>query len=317
MKILKIVFVLLLVGACSACTTLPDIKPFADATAALGAAVKATGPAVKDSLELAAVPESDIKAFDDAWAARVRAASAISNYSSRIAELVASGQTGQSAAERIADGISTLSASLGLAFGPVSSIAVDAFKLVNGEIAKIRATKSLADATSAAKPAVHQFADAMERDGEKLMLVLDGAEAARRTAAKKENLGLEGTYKNYLSRLEALRKVSIAAPDADATKEPREALVRQKARAEGAELLTLFAEVRSNWLAYEASQLAAKKANAARKQLVRELSLSVNAWANAHDDIQQALSVGRQVNIAQLVQSLAEIQDLIKRIGAV
>ena len=42
MKILKIVFVLLLVGACSACTTLPDIKPFADATAALGAAVKAT-----------------------------------------------------------------------------------------------------------------------------------------------------------------------------------------------------------------------------------------------------------------------------------
>ncbi len=80
-KLSALATIFLLVILVVSCGTLPDAKPFSDATGMWAASVKTSGQAVADSLRDAGsvTPpdkgsyEKNIKMFEMAWSARVKA----------------------------------------------------------------------------------------------------------------------------------------------------------------------------------------------------------------------------------------------------
>ena len=112
-----------LAGLClllAGCGTLPDARPFADASGTLSRTVGAAGRAVTDSMAEAGsvLPgdEADYRRlsrdFDSAWQVRQVAAQGAANYAEAIAGLVAAGSQGAETAGRVADSLQSLATAL-------------------------------------------------------------------------------------------------------------------------------------------------------------------------------------------------------------
>src|SRR3989344_3181834 len=104
------------------CGTLPDGKPFADATGTWSASVKTSGQALSDSLRDAGSVEpkdkdsyeKNVKAFEEAWSVRVKAAQGVVAYSSAIADLIAASKEGGETVKKAGDALSGLAAAVNI-----------------------------------------------------------------------------------------------------------------------------------------------------------------------------------------------------------
>jgi hypothetical protein len=296
----------------AACGSLPDARPFADATGAWSASVKASGQAISDSLReaSAAVPEPEreqyekiVKEFEDAWIARIRAAQAAAAYSNAIADLVASAAGAGESVTKVGDSLTALASASGISLGaPLVDVAGDVARFLADRIAIVRAQRSLGDAVAQAQPAVDRIAEHLVSESNRQLKPM-----------------LERTHKNALSGIKQqydaesgfalqLEKRLVRARE-EALKEPGKAAALMEA---DRMLGTVAAKLKERDQKLEQAAASYR----ARLQLINALSTSTAAWAAAHRDLGSAIREKRRANAAELQETVSDLRELVKKVRA-
>lgn len=293
------------------CGSLPDAKPFADATGALSASAKASGQALTDSLREAATVlpddrsayEHNIASFEASWNVRTRALQGAADYSNAIAELIsASDKSGETAA-KVAGSLSALANAFGVPVaGAAASVTTDIGRFVWQRISIVKASRSLEQAMVEAQPVV----DAMAQQ-----LIVDGDQRLKPA--------LTAIHKNILS---GIRGRYDADANLAAAFDQRQKLLRQQALKDSRHLgeLQRFERVKTSLDARMAERDARLEQVAAayrtRLQLINALSVAVQSWAHAHRDLALAVKEKRKVSVAELTETTLELRELIKKVRA-
>lgn len=299
----------LLLGGCG---TLPDGRPFADASNAMTLAVSASGNAVSDSLRdvTLLVPAAEAQPYLDsadklekAWAVRIQAAEGAAAYSQAIAELIAAGNSGAATANQLGDGLEKLAATAGISLAaPAVGVAGDVARFLITQIAIVRASKTLEIAVHQAQPAVdriawHLASDAMRSMKTILRATLDNAQSAINHAYDDDN--------NYFPALKSKRDAIRTA----AVTDPRKI----------SELMTLEHLLDTVGSRLKSRDLKLEKAATdfkARAAVLSALNDSTIAWALAHRDLAAAIKEKRKVTVAELQRTVGELRDLVKKVRA-
>jgi hypothetical protein len=304
-----LVVICLLVAACG---SLPDARPFADATSAWSASVKASGQALSDSLReaSAAVPEGErnqydksIKEFEDAWAARIRAAQAAAAYSNAVADLIASAAGAGESVTKVGDSLAALAGAAGISLaGPALDVAGDFARFLADRIAIVRASRRLDEAVAQAQPAVDRIAE---------HLVSESNRQLKPT--------LERAYKNVAS---GIKQQYGAESDFSGLLEKRLLQARQEALREPGkvtalmELDRMLGTVSAKLKERDQKLDQAAASYRTRLQLINALSTSTAAWAAAHRDLAGAIREKRRVSAAELQETVSDLKELIRRVRA-
>jgi hypothetical protein len=160
------------------CGTLPNVKPFASSTAALATAAGAEYHSVANDVASLKTPRIPNEPYD-AFRARRRALqkakivfartdteldalfASMTEYSEKLTNLEAAGNTGSAAAKSLLDstkGFAQLASISGMPAGPIANVITTAFKDIGDAFTKMQATHSLRSAVDAAQPAVNLVA---------------------------------------------------------------------------------------------------------------------------------------------------------------
>jgi hypothetical protein len=295
----------------AACGTLPDGKPFADATGTWSASVRTSGQAISDSLRDAGSVEPRDKAaydkltkdFEAAWSERIKAAQGVVAYSNAIADLLAASKESAETIKKAGDALEGLATAVGIPVAaPVVGVATDLASFVFSRIAIVRAQRQLDDAVAQAQPAVDRIA---------IHLVDE--------ANRKLKPYLKDAYDNIVN---GIKDKYDADDNFAAAFRGKQAAMRQATLNDPAKVAQLqeFDKVHANVAVRlkERDQKIDEAAAAykARLQLVNALSTSTMAWAQAHRDLAAAIKEKRKVNAAELQETIVELKDLIKKVRA-
>ena len=313
MQMLRTLFCTVLAGvAFSGCGTLPDARPFADATGALAASVRSSGQALADSIieTGAAVPEEEQSAytqlgakFQKACAVRVQAAQGAVDYANAIADLMKAGKQGGETVKTVGDSLSGLASAVNIPLaGAAFDAAEDLARFIVDRVAIVRASHSLEDALSKAQPAVDRMAEHLASESElRLKPTLEAAYKNLRSSISIRYGGDAGFAQQVEARRDQLRKETLK----DNTK---------LAQLQEFDRLRTTLAVGLN----ERDQALDKAAAAykTRLQLLNALTAATRSWAAAHRDLASAVREKRSVNATELQDTVVELKDLIKKVRA-
>ena len=201
-----LLFILLTLTA-AGCTTLPDVKPFADSTAGLAAAAgthyrevasdvaslkPVLMPGEKNTDTTFKTRKEELEKTQTIFAEtdknlRYTLFAAMTTYSEKLASLVAAGKTGAEAAQSILDsvqGFAELAGMSGLPLGAAAAPITEGFKAIADEFTKMQAKKSLKEAITAVEPGVKLVATQFEVIyGEAMNQAADGIRNIKRREA--------------------------------------------------------------------------------------------------------------------------------------
>lgn len=300
----------LLALAVTGCGTLPDAKPFADASHTFAASVSSAGQAVADSLgEAGALSPSDDAAykaradrFRTAWADRVTAARAVATYADSISELVAAGQSGGETVKKVGDSLSGLAGALGVPLAsPAVGVLGDVARFLVDRIALVRASDSLAGALVQAQPAVDRLAELIAAESsQQLLTLLDSTYKNQRSLIR----GEYDTEQGQLKPLEE-RRLQLISPALKDTAALPGLLQQDQA----------LATVRARLAERDRRLAEAATAHKARLQLLNALSAATLTWAQAHRDLAAAVREKRKVSVAELQTTVADLKALAKKVS--
>ncbi len=300
--------VLMLLGGCG---SLPDAKPFAEATGVLSASAKVSGQALKDSIqEAAAVQPQDQKAYADlaerfgkAWKAREVALRGATDYANAMVDVVAASEKSSETVSKVADSLAELSKTFGVPLAaPVVSTVGDVGTFVWTRVRIVRASKSLEQALEGAQPAIDRLATRLIQDSRRdLNPVLGDLRDSVRAGIGKpydadQNLQQEFEHAQEKLRRQALKdgRYLSALQKLDAVKQPLDMRLAERD--------------------LKLEQAAA--AYRARLQLVNAMEVAVQSWADAHRDLARAVKEKRKVSVSELVETAAELRELTKKVRA-
>lgn len=305
------VTVFLLTILVAGCGTLPDGKPFADATGTWAASVKTSGRALSDSLRDAGsvelkdkkLYEENVKAFEKAWSVRVNAAQGVVAYSYAIVDLIAASKESSETIKKAGDALSGLAAAVNIPLAaPVVGVAGDLARFVLDRIAIVRASKRLEEALAQAQPAVDRITE---------HLVIEADEQLKPT--------LKNAYDNMISSIKSQYDADndFAEQFSKKQTELRTAMLSDPTKiAQLQEFdkvqMTVSARLKERDQKIDQASAAYK----ARLQMVNALSTATVAWASAHHDLASAIKEKRKVNTAELQETITDLRELIKKVRA-
>lgn len=298
------------------CGTLPDAKPFAEATGVWSATVKTSGQAVSDSLREAGsmaledkdAYEKNAVNFEAAWAQRVKAAQEVVIYSNAIADLIAASKQSGETVKKVGDALQGLASVVKIPLAePAVGVAGDLARFLMDRISIVRASKQLEESLAEAQPAVDRITDQLAIETSKQLIPL-----------------INETYKNSVSSIKAgYRDDDLFARNFQKKQlEVRSAALADPGKLDPAKLAQLqdIDKIQSAVLARlkERDQKidVAATAYKSRLQLVNALSTATHAWASAHRDLAAAVKEKRKVNATELQDTVADIKELIKKVRA-
>lgn len=311
MKYVRLLIAILLVSLLAGCGTLPDARPFADATSALSVSVKASGSAIADSLREAgsvtpsdqAVYEKHIQRFEDAWSARVKAAQGAAAYSEAIADLIAAGKEGGETVKRVGDSLGALAAVSGISLAaPAVGVAGDIARFIVDRIAIVRASQTLEEAVAKAQPAVDRIAEHLvsEADGQLKPILKDA-------------------YGNMISGIKSQYDADNDFATAFRQKQTTlriETLKDSKNVSQLQEFDKVNAAVSERLKERDQKIEKAAAAYRIRLQLINSMSTATIAWAAAHRDLAIAIKEKRKVSVEELNDTVIDLKDLIRKVRA-
>jgi hypothetical protein len=293
------------------CGTLPDARPFADATNALSVAVKSSGQALVDSLrDAGSVAPSDkdeyekiIKDFEAAWSFRVKAAQGAVAYSDAIVDLIAAGKEGAETVKRVGDSLQALAGAINVPLAaPAVGVIGDIARFLLDRIAIVRASKTLEEAVAQAQPAIDRIAEHLADESD-----------------SKLKPTLKRAYDNIVS---GIKSQYDADNDFAASFSKKRAELRQKAINDSKLIPQLqeFDRVQTT-VAISLKERDQKidqatAAYKARLQLVNALSTATTTWATAHRYLASAIREKRKVNVAELQETVVDLKELIRKVRA-
>jgi hypothetical protein len=286
----------------SGCGSLPEVGPFAEASAQLRSGVASSGDAVVAEVRRI---EGGAKLSDKLaaeWAARVKMCEALVRYADSLQAITKAGGEGRQAVQSIADSATALAKAAGIvlpAAGTVA-VAVDAAKFIYAQIALARAANALEDSLETVAPAVEEVAVHIARDLKSLEKILDTAAGTSRNALRTRHSGMLG----FRGRVDELRSAAYSkvgnAPPATLTRELDE-------------INKLMDATRPLNEAYEKELLDMEKRRNAASALIRASSDAIGQWGVAHRQLVVAVKTRSPVNAQSLIDASKEIRDLVKR----
>jgi len=288
----------------SACHTLPDVKPFAESTAALHHTVSATGHTAVSQFcliegagpppSIGAAPTSRIAGgFYADWQKREAMFQALDTYAAALVALVESGEQGAESAKSLAKSVNTLASTVTPYFPGtdpavklVTSMASQVFDIISKEIA----AQQLGKAIELVDPVVHKIADLIAIDLQELKRL--NAVAYNQASSK---IAVDSADLPRLNSINQLR----------ANLDPSDAAQLAKLKGYG-EAIAL--ETSSPWyLDYTRKQDGVLSQFEATNAILDQAVLSLKAWATAHHNIGVAVSAKHVPSFNELQQATTDL----------
>ena len=273
---------------------------------------KRSGQAITDSLRDAGslLPqnkdayEKNIRDFDAAWQARVKAIEGAVAYSNAIVDIIAAAGETRETVNRVGDSLSALAGAAGIALpaAPVIAVAKDIGAFIAERIALVRASSTLQQAVTQAQPAIDHIAEHLVKDSnERLKPILDQVHKNVLSTINEAYDGDDTFSKALAKRLIQARSEALADPG----------------KASALQELDRMQVAVAPRLKERDQKLDQAAANyKARLQLINGLSTATLAWAAAHRDLAAAIAQKRKVNVAELQETIAELRELIRKVRA-
>ncbi|HEU4479974.1 MAG TPA: hypothetical protein VFR80_15750 [Pyrinomonadaceae bacterium] len=220
----KLITIVVMCSLICACTSIPDIQPYADATANLATALNKGFAHTENQLSVlqAENPDLELQAqttlieLRKRWKPSKEAINALVAYTDSLAALANAGKTGKEAANRLTssfEGLYNAVAQLvpipGLPAGVQT--AFNAIGAINGVIARMRAKRALKEAAEEAAPAVKTIADVLAANFQELANLSEAAGNAAAAGYRNKHHGVldyhqtlvdnETTITSILSRM--------------------------------------------------------------------------------------------------------------------
>jgi hypothetical protein len=327
------------------CTTLPDVKPFAEATSGLAAAAGAHYRSVAS--DVASLPVKQLQGENDGAfqqrSAQIRQAqqvfaetdksldalfAAMTAYSEKLANLVAAGKTGPDAAQSLLDSAKGFAQVAGVALpglGAAAAPIVQGFKLIADEFTKMQAQRSLREAVAAAEPGVKLVAEQFEVIyGQAIMQAansirntrLEEASAAAGPAVIGFNDIVERNYNAYYRVLNGFVESSNPGTPAAWRGFCRDSKGTCVARDELEAVSLVEARIeaiRPIVTTYRAKVAAIDATLAHRQSTSKAVIKAVRAWALEHQKVRASLEDGSAVSAFNLRAALMELGALLGR----
>lgn len=310
----------ILLSSCS----LPDLQPFATATADLSSAVTSSGEVVKAALEENQMP-NEANLFGDAFEVRTKAMAAFVEYSDSLASISAAGKQGAENADKVADAFNGLLVQVGSLIplpgaGVISSSLVDVFQETYALVATVRAARSMKSAVEAADPTVQELARIVGGDLTDMKIIVAGAADNNVIRIKTctpphkprgcQNVGTLGdiveAYATHAGSAERTLANIVNAGGTPTAAQIKEVQVWTALAAEADERLA----VRNALLEI------AKKDKRARLALLTNTEKAFKAWADLHAKLSANLKEGTQPNIGNLITATRSLRGLIEKVQA-
>lgn len=300
----------------SGCGTLPDAKPFSDATHALSSAVKTSGEAVSDSLRDtgSAMPGNERQQYDayaialsSAWADRIKATQGAVDYAEAITELIAASKQGGEAAQNVGDALGKLATAANIPVAaPIAGALGNIARFIADRIAIVKASKTLEEALAQAQPAVDSISEKLSKDAtDKLNPIL--LDSYKNTASAIN--GKYGPDDNFSKELDKNRtQIRQAVLRAYLTDQKKNAALLELEQIQ--ESVTLRLKERDQQIAQALS------AYKTRHQLVNALSSAATSWATAHRDLANAIREKRKVTVTELQETVGDLKKIIDEVRA-
>ncbi len=163
---------LLLLAGCAT----PDVKPFAQQTSDLAAAVSAEETATETRMaQLSAAlnnprdagAKKEIDAAAAKYASNAKAVDALltaaTSYSTQLVNLASAGETGTQAVKTISDNLQQISSALGAAFPGAGTAVSSVINVIAANVTRVEAQEKLTKAMDAADPIVKEIAGAVAK----------------------------------------------------------------------------------------------------------------------------------------------------------
>ncbi len=340
-----VVLLLPLLLGLGACTTLPDVKPFAETTAELSAAAGshyhevASEVAALKPVRLPGETTGDAgyrarKAQLEATQAVFRATdgqldrlfAAMTAYSEKVASLAASGGRGAEAAQSLLDCAQGFVELAGGAGPPDPTLPIlVGFKAIAAEFTRMQAKKSLQEAVAAAQPGVEQVAQQFAVIyGEAMRQASAGLRNSQRLhaslAAGPNIIGFrDNVQRNYNAYYRVLNGF-VRDVDADAPAAAWRGFCREsRGPCQAARELDAVGLVEARMAAiapitdaYDKDIAAIEAKLKHRRNTSKAVIRAVNAWALEHHKLQQSLQDGSPLSAFNLRAALLELDALLQ-----
>jgi hypothetical protein len=287
----------LLAGLLAGCA-LPNLKPFAESTAQIHAAVLETDTNVPALLREAGKPD-DADRFERHLAVRTQAMNAVLTYAESLAHIAAAGQSGQKSADRVADSLGGLLGTLKLA--PLSSEAVGIVTMAYAQVAQARAAGAFSEAVDKADPAIQAVAGILAKDFkdlQDLLVQMRPVLTLRVVERSSINVALDD-YRHQLERQRRKIEAGLGANPGDA------GLIRQSQ-----DITLLIEQTRDRYEPLLAEQAAIGARLDAQVALMKKTRLALSEWAAVHANMAAAVRGGLPPNTAVLASLAVQIQKL-------
>ena len=338
-------FVISLASLQYGCTTLPDVAPFAEATAGLATSAGTHYRAVASdvaAIEVKQLPQEP----DDAFNARSDGIqntqkifaeteeklnelfSAMTAYSEKLASLVDAGKSGPDAAQSLIESATGFANLAGVAvpgLGAAADPLVTGFKLIADEFTKIQAQKSLKDAILAADPGVQVVATQFEVIyGDAIKLASDSIRNFALTEASADagpavigfNRNVEINYNSYYRKLNELVTPSDTDPPTYwrgfCRDDAGTCIARDELEAVGLVEARIEA-IRPIVAAYEARVETIEATYRHRMSASKAVIKAVKAWALEHQKVLASLEDGTSLSAYNLRAALMELGVLLNK----
>lgn len=297
---------------CSACATLPETKPFSDATVALRGAVQSSGAAVVSELKMTQLPNATEQAatLESAWKERNKAMSALVEYAASLEAITVAGEGGAGAAKKVFDAAEGLVSALGAtSFGAGAGVQLvrDTFVFANEQIAKARAARSLEASLAALQPAIDRVAQLFATDLTALHQLAILSLRAERDALQSAN-EREIAYRNQLLVTRRTLMPSIQS-ELGEKKSP----LALSAAKELEQVDALLAHTETWFNGYKQEEAAIQSRERLARELIATTRSAFEDWAAAHERMLAAVRTKRIPSAAEVIDAAAQIKALVER----
>ena len=293
--ILSALLVLLLAGC-----ALPNLKPFADATATLHAAVVENNANVLRTYIDIGQPQQADQASTQ-LAIRVAAMRAVVEYSDSLALIAAAGNSGGDSAAKVAGALDGFLGALSAPALPSNYVALA--KSLYGAVASVRAARAFADAVERADPAIQGMATILAADLEDTERILMSALVPmerRLTQDISDNKQVVDYRKQLEKRRREIEKDMAAPFDRSKLDELRQ-------------VNALIDMTRDRYDPLMAKVEDIRHKNVAQIMLNMKARDGVKQWAAIHAGLATSVRQGLAPNIRLLTTTATEIRDILAK----
>ena len=310
---------LLLLGlGLAGCRSVPDLRPFAEATASIDLAANGVHDLVVSDLDSLAASASDSEerkalrkareAFSTEWGVRLQATEALVGYAGSLASIAEAGEGGAQGARALAGSVNRLLSSIPGVTTQIPAAVTDLASWIKGEVDRVRAAETLADAVARAHPVVRDIGAILAKDFGTVDSKIGGNVFAALAVIDREY----GDLPRYREALER-RRGAIASSIAKAVDEGAPIPGEQVAEMD---TVTSLLDQADSWYGpyRERLELASSRGETG-KLAARKAKEAIERWVRLHGEVVDALQERRAPSASVLSNKAMELRALVERLG--